>query len=147
MIFIICVGLSVVFTNTAKADLLAINTPSSSPPATVITSASPTKTTGTPVPTKSPTSGPSPTITSTPTITPTTTLIPLPEITLIFPLPTSTPSPSRTPADRQLTQTPVAGEQSDLNQLSPRFKILTGLIVVLWIVLAGFAIIYIRQMR
>jgi len=98
---------------------------------------SPTKTVGTPSSTYTPTATPSPTST--------TTLMPLPVITLIFPVTTSTPTTTISP---QLVQGTVPSEPSTNGQnapISPRIRVLGIVLVILWLILAGFIIIYIRQ--
>jgi hypothetical protein len=109
-----------------------------------------TATTGTVTPSPSGlTSTPSQTFTPTmvPSDTATTTLIPLPAITLIFPKSTATPTATITPTPGSETSTPQPAESSGLNNLSPRFKLLAFLIVLLWLILIGFSILYIRQFR
>jgi hypothetical protein len=82
----------------------------------------------------------------TPSDTPTTTLIPLPAITLIFPVSTPTPTATITPTPTA-SETPQPRENTGLNNLSPRFKLLAVLIALLWLILIGFAILFIRQYR
>ncbi len=83
----------------------------------------------------------------TPSNTATTTLIPLPEITLIFPVstPSATATVTLTPASPVETQ--QFSEESGFRNLSPRYKLLAVLIVILWLILIGFTILYIRQFR
>lgn len=85
--------------------------------------------------------------TDTPSVTPTTTLMPLPAITLIFPASTSTVTPTVTPEPIPFTSTPNPAVHAVLEELPPRIKVLLVFVSVLWIVLAGFVIIYIRQLR
>ena len=85
--------------------------------------------------------------TLTPSNTPTTTLMPLPAITLIFPASTTTGTPTITPVPPTATATPSPPSPADLATLSPRLKVLVVFVVLLWLILAGFAIIYIRQLR
>jgi hypothetical protein len=150
-----CIGLSLIIAPPAKAGIFAVST-GTVIPATL--TASPTTQTvvptissptigPSPTRTASPTTGPSPTATSTPTLTPTTTLIPLPEITLIFPVPTKTPTVTKTVYSPELSATATPSGQNNQSQLSPRFILLAGLIMILWLFLAIFAIIYIRQIR
>jgi hypothetical protein len=88
-----------------------------------------------------------PTTTSTPSVTPTTTLLPLPAITLIFPVSTSTSTATITPKITYFAPTPTPSDLSDSSTLSPRFTLLFVLLIFLWIFLAGFVIIYIRQFK
>ncbi len=105
---------------------------------------------GTSTMTPSATSG-TPAITETQTLTPTvaatTTLVPLPAITLIFPAPTETSTPTVTPLPIAIAQTPEPADGAPLLSLSPRFRVLIGLIILLWLFLVGFAVIYIRQLK
>lgn len=98
---------------------------------------SPTKTVGTPPSTPTPTTTPSP--------TPTTTLMPLPVVTLIFPVITNTPTATISP---QLFQGTVPSEPPTNGQkapISPRIRVLGIILLILWLILAGFIVIYIRQ--
>ncbi len=102
--------------------------------------------------TRSPTGPPlTPSHSSTPLMTPsmtaTTTLIPLPEITLVFPASTPTPTVTITPTLLPYIETPKPVEEKGLNNLSPRVKLLVVLIAILWLILMGFAILYIRQFK
>jgi hypothetical protein len=83
----------------------------------------------------------------TPTKTATTTLIPLPEITLIFPVSTPTPTATITPTLASPVETPQSLEQGGLKNLSPRFTLLAVLMAILWLILMGFVILYIRQFK
>jgi hypothetical protein len=101
---------------------------------------------------KTPTSAQStPTYSSTPSLTPsetpTTTLMPLPEITLIFPLMTATSTSSKTPQPPAISATPIPATEELIFPLSPRLRILAILVILLWIFLAGFSVIFIRQLR
>ncbi len=89
------------------------------------------------------------TATPTPTYAPTatTTLVPLPAITLIFPAPTETSTPTITPDSIVITETPNPADGVESSPLSPRLKVLIGLIIVLWVFLIGFIVLYIRQLR
>lgn len=93
----------------------------------------------------------SPTLTSSATLTPsntaTTTLIPLPAITLIFPVSTPSPTATLTSTPAFTAETPQPQGNSGLNNLSPRLKLLAVLIALLWLILIGFAIIFIRQFK
>ena len=82
-----------------------------------------------------------------PSVTPTTTLLPLPAITLIFPASTSTSTPTITPRPIMVTETPIPSDGIEFAKLSPRIRILTILLVILWLILAVFVIIYIRMFR
>ena len=108
----------------------------------------PTARTGTPGPTE--TQGtPSQTFTPSATAsqTPTTTLMPLPAITLIFPAATVTSTKTITPLPIPVTETPKPQDNAELLPLSPRLRVLLIFVVLLWIILAGFVILYIRQFR
>jgi hypothetical protein len=85
--------------------------------------------------------------TLTPSITPTTTLMPLPAITLVFPAPTNTSRVVITPEPVLRTQTSNPTEESTQSNVSPRLKAITIALVLLWIILAAFVIIYIRQFK
>ena len=84
---------------------------------------------------------------ATPSLTPTTTLMPLPELTLIFPAQTSTSTTVETPGQVSIPGTKNPSGEAEFNNLSPRIRILSILIVLLWLFLVGFVIIYIRQFR
>jgi hypothetical protein len=96
-----------------------------------------------PSPTNTPVPTPTPTVTYTASPTPTETLEPLPEITLQFPTPTRTPRPTRTPSPTP-TQELTWLEELDEN-IPLGLKWIGGLIVVIWILLAGFLTAYIRR--
>jgi hypothetical protein len=85
--------------------------------------------------------------TSTPSLSPTTTLMPLPAITLIFPASTKTSTATGTPEAQIGTGTPALSGDNDLFRLSPRLKVLTIVLVFLWLILVGFLIVYLRQFR
>jgi hypothetical protein len=85
--------------------------------------------------------------TMTPSKTPTTTLIPLPAITLIFPASTITPTATTPSTPQPAFGTVQAEKNSGLNGLPPRFRLLAVLIVILWFILIGFSILFIRQFR
>jgi hypothetical protein len=89
------------------------------------------------------TSTPSPT----PSDTPTTTLMPLPAITLIFPISTTTSTATRTPKQTDITVTPTPYTPEKLSTLPPRLTFLFVLLIILWVILASFIIIYIRQFK
>lgn len=80
------------------------------------------------------------------TITPTTTLIPLPPITLVFPAKTDTPTPTNTAINIREVQTPTPAPSENGDNISPRLRILFIILVLLWIFLAGYLVIYIRQL-
>jgi hypothetical protein len=84
---------------------------------------------------------------ATPSNTPTAPLLPLPAITLIFPVSTNTSTSTNTPRPTLFTQTPIPSNLNTLSVYSPRFTLLFILLFFLWIFLAGFLIIYIRQFR
>jgi hypothetical protein len=87
------------------------------------------------------------TYTATPADTPTTTLQPLPVITLIFPISTETSTPTITPKSIYFTATSTPSAFENLSSLPSRVTLLLILIFVLWIILAGFLIIYVRQFK
>ena len=97
-----------------------------------------------------PTSTPSetPTPTPTPTISPTvtTTLAPLPSLTLLFPYhsptPTSTPTFTATSSPIPPSSTPTEKPE---NSIPLRMSFLGGIIILLWITLAGFLFAYLRK--
>ena len=101
--------------------------------------AGPTATQKTPLPTA--------TVTQTPSATPTTTLAPLPALTLIFPALTATDTATSTPESIQTTETPIPTDGASILATPPRLRLLIIFMVFLWIFLVGFAIIYIRQIR
>ena len=104
-----------------------------------IFSQTPTGTSSTPSQTYTPT--------ITPSTTPTTTLMPLPAITLIFPAPTIYSTPTKTPIPALGTHTPNYSEVSKSESVPPRTKVLSIIIVIIWLFLACFSVIYIRQFR
>jgi len=83
----------------------------------------------------------------TPTLTATTTLMPLPEITLNFPVATSTPTITVSSLNAALAVTPAPSEVVEGQDLSARIKFLSVVLVILWLILAGFLVIYIRQLK
>jgi hypothetical protein len=105
------------------------------------TTQTPTETSGTPELTFTPSTTPSITTTTT------TTLIPLPAITLIFPASTNTSTVTITPVPVSITETPKPSAGDDLFPLAPRVRLLTIILVILWMLLGGFVIIYVRQFR
>jgi hypothetical protein len=88
-----------------------------------------------------------PTTTVTTTASPTTTLVPLPAFTLIFPAATMTNTPTISPKPLPATDTPQPKNGAAIFPLSPRLQLLAIFIVLLWLFLAGFVIVYIRQFR
>ncbi len=86
---------------------------------------------------------PTPTITSTPTWT--ATFVPLPKLTLLFPAlsptPTSTRTSTVTPTGPPLPDAGPAGKAFTDSRLS----ILGGVILLLWVVLGGFLIVYLKR--
>lgn len=125
-------------TKTRQPTVTITRTPT---PYHVVTFTSPPRATLTPTET--------PTITPTPTVSPTvtTTLAPLPSLTLLFPVrthtPTFTPSPTFTasPIPPSPTTTPKPSTHIPL-----RMSFLGGIILLLWITLAGFLFAYFRRM-
>jgi len=87
------------------------------------------------------------TYTATPSDTPTTTLQPLPAITLIFPISTETSTPTITPKPIIFTATSTPSAYENLSSLPSRVTLLLILIFILWIILVGFLIIYVRQFK
>jgi hypothetical protein len=94
---------------------------------------------------KIPTVTPTSSLTTTPIFT--ATLMPLPPITLLFPAPTQTTTPTVTPQPVATSDTPKPANGSVAMTLSPRMRLLVGLIILLWVILAVFVVIYIRQFR
>lgn len=143
-------------THLIRASTLQLNT---STPTSSLPSQTPTATSGTPAQTYTPfsassqtptaTSGtPSQTYTPTSTAspTPTTTLEPLPAFTLIFPAVTDTSIPTITPVPAAATGTSHP-PLSDGQRISPRITVASIILVVLWLILAGFLILFIRQFK
>jgi hypothetical protein len=91
-----------------------------------------------------------PTVTSTPgptaSYTPTTTLMPLPAVTLIFPQSTNTPTVTNTPNNSFDLMTPEPNSAGETTSVPPRLRILSIVLVFLWIFLVGYLIIFIRQL-
>lgn len=96
-----------------------------------------------PTSTQTQTNTPAPTSTNTPT----TTLMPLPDVTLIFPIATGT----QTPSQALFTQTPIGtpGMESGAKDesLPPRYTILSIIIIFLWILLAGYMVVFLKHFR
>lgn len=97
----------------------------------------------------SPTNVPTSTFTpsATPTLTPTTTLVPLPAITLIFPAQTSTPITTMAPTYVSILNTTNLSDRVEFTNLSPRLRLIAVILVFLWLLLVGFAIIFLRQFK
>jgi hypothetical protein len=74
-------------------------------------------------------------------------LMPLPAITLIFPVKTGTPSPTKTPIPIIPTETIEPSGGGKFINGSPRMRILAIILVILWVILAGFLIVFIRQFK
>jgi hypothetical protein len=107
----------------------------------------PAITPGTATPTPLPTA--SPTLTETPTPTPTITLAPLPTLNLLFPIftPTQTPSPTSTAAAvAALPGTLSAPLPLQSGDLPPHVELLAGLIILIWLMLGGFLIFYLKRL-
>ena len=85
--------------------------------------------------------------TETPTVTPTTTLMPLPAITLNFPAHTSTPEITQKPTLALATSTQIPDSEHIFDSDFPRVRVIIIVLAVLWMILACFLIIYIRQFR
>jgi len=88
-----------------------------------------------------------PSLTYTATVTPSPTLDPLPAITLLFPAPTNTQIATVTPLQAIGTSTPSPTEDNVFLSSTPRMKTLAIIIAILWLFLAGFLVIYIRQFK
>lgn len=73
--------------------------------------------------------------------------MPLPEITLNFPVATSTPTITVSSLNAALAVTPAPSEVVEGQDLSARIKFLSVVLVILWLILAGFLVIYIRQLK
>lgn len=95
-----------------------------------------------------PTLTPSPGFTATPTATltptPTTTLAPLPEITLLFPVFTPTVPATSSPEGAVLTAEQVVDDRSTMNQLPADVKWVGILVILIWLLLGGFLVAFIR---
>jgi hypothetical protein len=85
--------------------------------------------------------------TETPTVTPTTTLMPLPIITLIFPAYTSSPEITQKPTPILPTSTQISDSGNIYHSDFPRVELLIIVLVFIWVILACFLIIYIRQLK
>jgi hypothetical protein len=85
--------------------------------------------------------------TDTPTVTPTTTLIPLPAITLIFPAHTTTPVITQKPTPILETATQIPDSENIYDSGNPRVRLIVIVLGFLWLILASYLIIYIRQFR
>jgi hypothetical protein len=73
-------------------------------------------------------------------------LIPLPRLTLLFPALSPTPTPTLTST---LTWTPTSARAKSLaGQIlpGPRFSLIGGLILLIWLALGGFLIVYLRRL-
>lgn len=120
--------------NIYSAQDLASATPTGS-----LTPQTPTGTSGTPSQTYTPS--------VTPSVTPTTTLMPLPAITLIYPPSTTTSIPTETPKPDSEIQNTKALTNGDILSESPRLRVLSIVLVILWLILAGFLVVYIKQFK
>ena len=96
-------------------------------------------------PTLTPFAGLTPTPTASIVPTATDTLEPLPEITLLFPVftPTHTATPTPEPTVLAATQAALAGENRQ--PLPPEVQWVGFVIILLWLLLAGFLILFIRH--
>ena len=83
----------------------------------------------------------------TPSLTPTTTLMPLPEITLVFPAPTRTPHATETQKLEVSTPTSTPSTDNIFMNISARTRVISIVVALLWLLLAIFIIIYIRQFK
>jgi len=108
-------------------------------PTSSLTLQTPTGTSGTPSQTRTPS--------ATPSVTPTTTLMPLPAITLIYPPSTSTSIPTETPMPDVEIQNTNASTNGEILSVSPRIRLLSVVLVILWLILACFLVIYIKQFK
>jgi hypothetical protein len=109
--------------------------------------------TSTPQPTQTPTQTSlptaSPTPTGTPSPTPSPTLAPLPTLNLLFPAVTATQTPTRT-ASPESPAVLVATQPAQIltsGDLPPQVELLGGLIVLIWLMLGGFLIFYLRRLE
>ncbi len=156
LIFIIVLfGLGMFFVQPVDAMLLVLATQ----PVTSITptqtsrstsgtpSPSVTQTAGISIPSVTQTTGTPSTPMMTPTGTATTTLVPLPEITLIFPAATPTPTSTSTILPSELTQTPQPVDNGTISHLSARIRFLIIVIAILWLILIGFVVFYVYQLK
>jgi hypothetical protein len=95
-----------------------------------------------------PTLTPSPGFTLTPTVTltptPTTTLEPLPELTLLFPVFSPTAIATPTPEPTALAATQAAETQAARNPLPREVQWVGFLVILLWLLLGGFLVAFIR---
>jgi hypothetical protein len=83
----------------------------------------------------------------TPSLTPTTTLMPLPEITLVFPAPTRTPHATETQKLEVSTPTSTPATDNIFVNISSRTRVISIVVALLWLLLAIFIVIYIRQFK
>jgi len=86
---------------------------------------------------------PGPTSTSTPT----TTLMPLPAVTLIFPFVTETLTPAKEPNSTIPAGTPDAASMADDEKIPPRFRILSIVLIFLWLLLVGYLVVFLKHFR
>jgi hypothetical protein len=95
-----------------------------------------------------PTLTPSPGFTASPTITrtptPTTTLEPLPELTLLFPAFSPTATATSSPEPAALAETQAVETQASRNPLPREVQWVGFLVVLLWLLLGGFLVAFIR---
>jgi hypothetical protein len=133
----------------------ASNSPTPSRTSTIQPSLTATST-SLPISTSTPQSTSDSTITPTNTLTPdysptpssTTTLMPLPTLTLLFPVftETHTPVPSKTPV-ATITKSPTTtGIPAQIENLSPSFRLLITVIIILWVFLGAFILVYFRRL-
>lgn len=81
------------------------------------------------------------------TNTPTTTLMPLPAITLIFPVATETLTPVKDPNSTTPAGTPDAASITDDEKIPPRFRILSIVLIFLWLLLVGYLVVFLKHFR
>jgi len=81
------------------------------------------------------------------TNTPTTTLMPLPAVTLIFPVATGTLTPTKTPYTGTPAGTPDLDSKDEDDNIPPRFRMLSIVLIFLWLLLAGYLVVFIKHFR
>lgn len=81
------------------------------------------------------------------TNTPTTTLMPLPEVTLIFPAATETLTPTKGPNSTTPVGTPEAASMAEDEKTPPRFRLLSIVLIFLWLLLAGYLVVFLKHFR
>jgi hypothetical protein len=112
-----------------------------------LATATPVQTEGPPTATPEPTETPTPTEIPNPTETP--TLAPLPTLNMLFPAltPTSSPTPTRTPTPPGEVLPTQPAVLLPTENLPPQVELLGGLIILIWLMLGGFLIFYLRRLE